>query len=114
MAERQAVVARHELPTLDAAALGAARSFDLLLDAAREAGSARWVRYLEPLPDRLRDDDAWALRATVRRCRSAFGPGDSVLDVVPEDVALGARRAIDDVVRVLARLDASVPSGGRP
>ncbi len=25
--------------------------------AARDAGTARWVAYLEPLPDRLRDDD---------------------------------------------------------
>jgi hypothetical protein len=108
MADRATGPARHELPTLDAAALGAARAFDLLLDAARDAGSVRWVRYLEPLPDRLRDDDLRALRGTIRRCRSAFGPGDSVLDVVPDEVGLAARRAIDEVTRVLARHDATV------
>ena len=103
-------VARHELPGLDEAALRAARSFDLLLEAARAARSERWVRFLEPLPDRLRDDDPVALRRTARRCRSAFGPGDSVLEIVPEDAGLLARRAIDDLIRVLARLDAT---GGR-
>jgi hypothetical protein len=108
MPESDPVPARHQLPTLDTAAMAAARAFDVLLDAAREAGSDRWVRYLEPLPDRLRDDDLRALRGTVRRCRSAFGPGDSVLDVVPEDVGLTARRAIDEVIRVLARHDVTV------
>jgi hypothetical protein len=95
--------ARHELTDIDEAAIAAARAFDLLLAGAREAGSQRWVRFLEPLPNRLRDDELAALPRTARRCRSAFGPGDSVLDVVPRDVGTTAARSIDDLLRVLAR-----------
>ena len=35
----------------------AARHADRLLAAARAVGSERWIAYLEPLPDRLRDDE---------------------------------------------------------
>ena len=93
--------------------MDAARAFDLLLAAARTAGSERWTRFLEPLPDRLRDDDLSALRRTARRCRSAFGPGDSVLEVVPDEVGLRARTAIDDLLRRLSRLEATVGREGR-
>ncbi|HLA17007.1 MAG TPA: hypothetical protein VJZ72_08930 [Candidatus Limnocylindrales bacterium] len=105
MADRRPAVARHELPLLDEAALRAARAFDLLVVAAREAGDERWSRFLEPLPDRLRDDEPAALRRTTQRCRSAFGPGDSVLDALPFEVALAAQRAIDELIRRLARLE---------
>jgi hypothetical protein len=106
-------IARHELPGIDEAAFRAARSFDLLLGAARSAGSERWVRFLEPLPDRLRDDDLGALRRTARRCRSAFGPGDSVLEVVPEVIGIPARAAIDELLRQLARLETTDGREGR-
>jgi hypothetical protein len=102
--------ARHELPALDEAALRAARAFDLMLQAARHLGDIRWTRFLEPLPDRLRDDDVVNLRRTARRCRSAFGPGDSVLDALPGEVARPAARSIEDLLRVLARLE--VGTGG--
>ena len=74
-------VARHEHPAIDEAGLVAARHADRLLAAARELGSARWVAYLEPLPDRLRDDEPTALRATATRCRAAYGVKDSIRDV---------------------------------
>jgi hypothetical protein len=106
MPEPTRPLARHEQPALDEAALVAARAFDRLLEAAREGGDARWTRFLEPLPDRLRDDDVTALRRTARRCRSAFGPGDSLVDILPADIVRPAIKAIDDVLRVLARLDA--------
>ncbi len=73
--------ARHERPAIDEAGLVAARHADRLLAGAREVGSARWVAYLEPLPDRLRDDDPPALRATATRCRAAYGVKDSIRDV---------------------------------
>ena len=53
--------------------------------AAREIGSERWIAYLEPLPDRLRDDDPTALRATATRSRAAYGVKDSIRDVLPAD-----------------------------
>ncbi len=90
---------------MDEAALRAARAFDLMVDAARDTENQRWLRFLEPLPDRLRDDDPAALRRTARRCRSAFGPVDSVLDALPTEIAMSAMRAIDDLLRVLARLE---------
>ena len=49
--------ARHERPALDAAGLEAARHADRLVAAARDLGATRWARYLEPLPDRLRDEE---------------------------------------------------------
>ena len=75
--------ARHELPAIDDLALVAARRADLLLAAAREQGDARWVTFLEPIPDRLRDDELRALRSTAMRARAAYGPKDSVRDVLP-------------------------------
>ena len=71
--------ARHERPAIDEAGLVAARHADRLLAAARAIGSERWIAYLEPLPDRLRDDDPSALRATATRVpgglrRQGFDP----------------------------------------
>lgn len=106
--------ARHELTAVDEAALDAARAVDRLLAAARDAGSERWVRYLEPLPDRLRDDDLAALPRTARRCRSAIGPVDSVLDVVPSDVGTDAARAIDQLLRQIARHEVQPGPAARP
>ena len=95
--------ARHEVPAIDAAALLAARWADRLLDAARERGSARWAAFLEPLPDRLRDEGVAALRATALRARAAYGPKDSIRDVLPPDVTEPFREAIDRLLKELAR-----------
>jgi hypothetical protein len=95
--------ARHERPTIDEAALEAARAGDRLLDAARAAGSERWVAYLEPLPDRLRDDDLPDLRRVALRARSAYGPKDSVRDVLSPEVTEPFLESIDRLVRELNR-----------
>lgn len=95
--------ARHERPAIDEAALVAARHADRLLAAAREIGSSRWVAYLEPLPDRLRDDEPAALRATATRCRAAYGVKDSIRDVLPADLTEPFLAAIDRLVRELNR-----------
>lgn len=99
--------ARHERPVIDDAALAAARAADLVLAAARARGAERWVRYLEPLPDRLRDDELGELRRTALRARSAFGPKDSVREVLPAQVTEPFLAAIDRLLRELARRDAS-------
>ena len=95
--------ARHELPAIDDLALVAARRADLLLAAAREQGDARWVAFLEPIPDRLRDDELRALRSTAMRARAAYGPKDSVRDVLPADVTEPFLEALDRLIRELAR-----------
>ena len=100
------VPARHERPAIDDAALAAARHADRLLASARELGSDRWIAFLEPIPDRLRDDELPALRATAVRARAAYGPKDSVRDALPEEVTEPFLDSIDRLLRELARREA--------
>ena len=103
-AERSARrAARHEHPAIDEAGLAAARHADRLLAAARDVGSARWTGYLEPLPDRLRDEDPAALRSTANRCRAAYGAKDSIRDVLPEALTEPFLDSIDRLLRELNR-----------
>jgi hypothetical protein len=108
---------RHELPAIDEAALVAARHADRLVAAARAAvsagspGAARWAAFLEPLPDRLRDAPPGELRSVARRARAAYGPKDSIAEVLPADLAIAFRDAIDDLTRVLLRHEAAEPRG---
>lgn len=95
--------ARHEHPAIDEAGLVAARHADRLLAAAREIGSARWIAYLEPLPDRLRDDEPTALRPTATRCRAAYGVKDSIRDVLPAALTEPFLESIDRLIRELNR-----------
>jgi hypothetical protein len=94
---------RHERPLIDEAALEAARHADRLLAAARAIGSARWVGYFEPLPDRLRDDEPSALRATATRCRAAYGVKDSIRDTLPAELTEPFLDSIDRLIRELNR-----------
>ena len=95
--------ARHERFAIDEAGLVAARHADRLLAAAREIGSVRWIAYLEPLPDRLRDDEPVALRATATRCRAAYGVKDSIRDVLPAKLTEPFLESIDRLFRELNR-----------
>ena len=97
--------ARHERPAIDEAALRAARAGDRIVAAARETEHDRWLRYFEPLPDRLRDDDLADLRRTAMRARSAYGPKDSVRDALQGDVTEPFLDAIDRLLKELARRD---------
>jgi hypothetical protein len=97
--------ARHEHPAIDEAALSAARAADRLLESARTAGTTRWIAYLEPLPDRLRDDGVAELRRTALRARAAYGPKDSVRDALPPTLTEPFLDAIDRLLKVLARRD---------
>jgi hypothetical protein len=99
--------ARHERPAIDEAALAAARAGDRLVAAAREVGSARWVAYFEPLPDRLRDDELAELRRTALRARSAFGPKDSVRDALPAEFTEPFLASIDRLLKELAKREAA-------
>ncbi len=74
--------------------------------AAQEAGrtgASRWVAYLEPLPEHLRDDEPAALRRTAMRARSAYGPKDSIREVLGADVTEPFLDAIDRLLRELNR-----------
>ncbi len=99
--------ARHERPVIDEAALAAARAGDRLVAEARARGAERWLAYFEPLPDRLRDDELVELRRTALRARSAFGPKDSVRDVLPPDATEPFLAAVDRLLKELARRDAA-------
>ena len=61
------------------------------------------MAYLEPLPDRLRDDEPGPLRATATRARAAFGVKDSVRDALPAELTEPFLEAIDRLLRELAR-----------
>jgi hypothetical protein len=99
--------ARHERPAIDDAALAAARAADHALGEARDRGADRWVRFLEPLPDRLRDDGLTELRGTALRCRAAFGPKDSIRDALSADVTEPLLEAVDRLLKLLVKRDAS-------
>ena len=95
--------ARHEVPAIDDLALIAARHGDRLLAAARERRAERWIAFLDPLPDRLRDDELPALRSTALRARAAYGPKDSVRDVLPAELTEPFLDAIDRLIREMNR-----------
>jgi hypothetical protein len=95
--------ARHERPVIDDAALLAARQADRLLGEARARGLTRWITYLAPLPDRLRDDQLGELRATALRSRAAYGVKDSVRDVLPPELTEPFLVSIDRLLRELNR-----------
>ena len=113
-ARREPVRPRHELPHLDELGLAAAREADRLLAAARERGDARWTAFMQPLPDRLRDDEIAALRAVAVRARAAFGPKDSIRDVLPAEATEPFLDAIDRLLRGIDRFRARGDVGAPP
>ncbi|MGH2473722.1 MAG: hypothetical protein ACRDIL_00535 [Candidatus Limnocylindrales bacterium] len=105
MAERLPTTApaRHELPVIDDLGLVAARHADRLVAEARDRGLGRWTAFLEPLPDRLRDDALPGLRAAAMRGRAAYGPKDSIRDVLPEALTEPFLDALDRLLREINR-----------
>jgi len=81
----------------------AARHADRLLAEARAIGSVRWTAYFELLPDRLRDDEPAALRATAMRCRAAYGVKESIRDVLSSDLTEPFLDSLDRLIRELNR-----------
>ncbi len=97
--------ARHERPNIDEAALAAARAADRMVDAARASGHARWIAYVEPMPDLLRDAGLADLRKVAMRARAAYGPKDSIRDVLPPEATEPFLDAIDRLLKELNRRD---------
>ena len=106
MAEREheRAQARHELGTIDELAMIAARAADRLLAEARARASERWMRFLEPIPDRLRDEQLPALRRVALRARAAYGAKDSIRDTLPAEVTEPFLEAIDRLLREVNRV----------
>ena len=100
---RTVVPARHQYPVIDDLGLAAARHADRLLAAARERGHARWTAYLEPLPDRLRDDDLRGLRAAALRSRAAYGPEGLDPGCAARDLTEPFLESIDRLLREINR-----------
>jgi hypothetical protein len=99
--------ARHERPVLDDAGLEAARHADRLVASAHDLGATRWAAFLDPLPDRLRDEEPAALRRTAMRARAAYGVKDSVRDALPAELTEPFLDAIDRLLRELNRTRSS-------
>jgi hypothetical protein len=97
---------RHELPEIDRAALDAALAADHALAAADDMGNERWATYLRRVPDRLRDDPVPGIRATARAVRAAYGPKDSIRDALPETATEPLLKAVDRLLKVIARYEA--------
>jgi len=93
------------MPAIDEAALAAARAADRVIRTARDVGAVRWVTYFEPLADRLRDDEPRDLRQAALRARAAFGPKDSIRDVLPDEVTEPLLVSIDRLIKQLNRRD---------
>ena len=97
---------RHELPDIDVAALAAAAAADVALAAARDMGNERWEGYLARVPDRLRDDPIAGLQRVARAVRAAYGPKDSIRDSLPEYATEPLLKAVDRLLKVIARYEA--------
>jgi hypothetical protein len=97
--------ARHELPAVDEAGLAAARHADRVVAALRLIGVERWIAYFEPMPERLRDDEPRGLRQVALRARAAYGPKDSIRDVLPRELTEPFLDSIDRLLKQLARRD---------
>lgn len=99
---------RHERPEIDAAALEAARAVERASTACCAVGADRWVGYFAAIPDGLRDAPLDELRGVALRARAAFGPKDSILEILGPDVTEPLRESIDRLLRLLAREAARV------
>ena len=94
------------MPAIDEAALAAARAADRVIGrGARARAPIAGCAYFEPLADRLRDDEPRDLRQAALRARAAYGPKDSIRDVLPDEVTEPFLDAIDRLIKQLNRRD---------
>jgi hypothetical protein len=100
---RDAGPARHERRVIDEAALAAARDAEKLLAEASERGADRWAAFLADIPDRLRDAALADLKAVAMRARSAYGPKDSIREVLPAELTEPLLADLDRLLRALAK-----------
>lgn len=94
---------RHELPVIDELALAVARDVERLFDAATLRGSTRWADFLAPYPALFRDAPLADLRRVAMRARAAFGPKDSIREVLPPELTEPFLTDLDRLLKALAR-----------
>ncbi len=99
---------RHQVPEVDAPALGLARQVRSSVAALRAGGRPRWADVLEPLIEPLQDGDLRAVRLAANRVRAAFGVGESIAEDLEEAEGRALRDAADATLRALARYEARV------
>jgi hypothetical protein len=87
--------------------LRAAIAAERALRAADEVGLDRWVRYLTPIPDQLRDGTLRELRTAARAARAAFGPKDSIRDALPAEVTEPLLTDVDRLLKAVAHYEAN-------
>ncbi len=90
---------------IDERGLVAARATEVALALADERGQERWGTFLRPLPNWFRDGDLRELRTAAMRGRAAFGPKDSIRDVLPHEVTEPLLDAVDRLLRELNHYD---------
>jgi len=95
--------ARHQCPEIDEAALAAARTADKLVAAATARGSQRWADFLAPVPEQLRDAGVGELGKVALRARAAYGPKDSIREVLPAELTEPFLDQLDRLRKTLAR-----------
>jgi hypothetical protein len=83
--------------------MAAARSAEKLLESARERGSQRWVDFLAPVPDLLRDAGVGELWVVAQRARAAYGPKDSIREALPPELTEPFLTQLDRLRKALAR-----------
>jgi hypothetical protein len=81
----------------------AARTADKLLSAAIERGSKRWIDFLAPVPELLRDAGVGELTRITLRVRAAYGVKDSIRDVLSPDLTEPFLDQLDRLRKALAR-----------
>ena len=81
----------------------AARDAEQLLTAAEARGSERWIAFLRPLPEQLRDAGLADLRRVAMRARAAYGPKDSIRDALPGELTESFLDHIDRLLKAIAR-----------
>jgi hypothetical protein len=94
---------RHGYPDIDDLGLAAARHADRLLAEARQRSLTRWITFLAPLPDQLRDDELPGLRSVAVRARAAYGAKDSIREALPEELTEPFLEALDRLIREINR-----------
>jgi hypothetical protein len=95
--------ARHERPAIDEAAMAAARGLERLLVEAQGLGANRWVEFLGPFPEALRDAALPDLRGVALRARAAYGPRDSIRDALSTESTEPVLADLDRLLKLLAR-----------
>lgn len=74
-----------------------------MLEAARARGLTRWEEFLAQIPGLFRDAAISDLRRVAMRARAAYGPKDSIREMLPADLTEPFLTDLDRLLKALAR-----------